>query len=373
MLYTDIPTHSDIESLLVARASGSVSIYLPTTPISTEVGASRIEFKNLVASATAQFAAANLDARDGASIAEALGAVVDDESFWAHQANSLAVLATPAGVRTFRLPNRIETVLEVSDRFHVKPLLRAVTYPRTVFVLALAQGSVRLVEVSSDIPPFEVLIDDLPTDVASAVGKTSIKDRAPVGRIHGSEGQKVRMIQYARLVDQAIRPILAGRDIPMILAATQPLAAIFRSVNSYPHLAAAGLTGNPETISAANLGTGAQTILDELYAADLAAVRARFAHMTSVGRVSSDVEVVARAATYGAVDTLMVDLDSVVPGRLDEATGAVTLAAGADAASYGILDEIARRAFLTGARVLAVHVEEVPAESSVAAILRYSV
>ena len=153
MLYTDIPTHSDIESLLLARTPGSVSIYLPTTPITTEVGASRIEFKNRVAAATTQLAAANVDPRDVASIAETLGAVIEDESFWAHQANSLAVLATPAGVRTFRLPNRIGTVLEVSDRFHLKPLLRAVTYPRTAFVLALAQSSVRLVEVVAGSPP----------------------------------------------------------------------------------------------------------------------------------------------------------------------------------------------------------------------------
>ena len=69
----------------------------------------------------------------------------------------------------------------------------------------------------------------------------------------------------------------------------------------------------------------------------------------------------------------MVDLDSVVPGRLDETTGEVAFAADADAATYGVLDEIARRAFLSGARVLAVHAAEIPDDGSVAAILRYAV
>jgi hypothetical protein len=31
-------------------------------------------------------------------------------------------------------------MVEVSDRFHLKPLFRAVTFPNTCFVLALAEG-----------------------------------------------------------------------------------------------------------------------------------------------------------------------------------------------------------------------------------------
>jgi len=53
----------------------------------------------------------------------------------------------------------------------------------------------------------------LTTDAASAVGTASIRDRAPSGRMQGSEGQKVRLAQDARLVDPAIRPVLAGSDL----------------------------------------------------------------------------------------------------------------------------------------------------------------
>ena len=35
------------------------------------------------------------------------------------------MFATPDALRTFRLPNRLTTVVEVSDRYHLKPLLRA--------------------------------------------------------------------------------------------------------------------------------------------------------------------------------------------------------------------------------------------------------
>jgi hypothetical protein len=81
---------------------------------------------------------------------------------------------------------------------------------------------------------------------------------------------------------------------------------------------------------------------------------------------------VARMATYGAVDIVFVDIDEVIPGSIDERTGAVTFSAADDAASYGVVDEIARRVWLDGGRVLAVRRDDIPAGTSVAAILRYA-
>ena len=61
----------------------------------------------------------------------------------------------------------------------------------------------------------------------------------------------------------------------------------------------------------------------------------------------------------------------MVPGSIDESDGAVTFSQANDAAAYGVIDEITRRVWLSGGRVLAVRRDDVPGESSVAAILRY--
>ncbi len=374
MLHIDIPTRSDMDSLLAARMPGSVSIYLPTTPVTTDVGASRIELKNLVREALDQLGAAGMQTRSlEQPIQDELDDLIDDDSFWAYQANSLAIFVTQDSIRTYRLPNRIDAVVEVSDRFHLKPLLRALTFPHAAFVLAIAQGSVRLLEISPDLPPEVVKAEGMPTDVASAVGKSSITDRSPSGRVQGAEGQKLRMTQYARQIDRAIRPILAGSDLPLILAATEPLSTIYRAVNSYSRLADVPIPGNPEEMTPVALASAARPVLDELYAAELSTLRERFEVFGSAGRASSDVGDVARAATYGAIDTVLVDLDASVPGRIDEVSGAVTLDHADDARNYGVVDEIARRAYLSGARVLSVRTADVPGGGPVAAILRYAV
>ena len=44
-------------------------------------------------------------------------------------------------------------------------------------------------------------------------------------------------------------------------------------------------------------------------------------------------------------------MDEDVPGLIDEETGAMTLDEKADAVNYDVTDEIARRAWLTGARM----------------------
>jgi Bacterial archaeo-eukaryotic release factor family 8 len=191
--------------------------------------------------------------------------------------------------------------------------------------------------------------------------------------VQGSEGQKVRMRQYGRRVHEALRPILTGLDLPLILAGADPLAPIFRSVSTYPHLAPVGIAGNPDTKTDAELADESRRVLDELYAAERADLRARYEQRVPQGRASDDLAAIARAATFGAVDTAFVDIDESVPGFVDETDGALTLDDSDDPANYGVVDEIARRVLLARGRVLAVRRADVPGDGPAAAILRYPV
>lgn len=373
MLYVDIPTLAEFKSLVRTREDACVSIYLPTTPLTQEAQGARIELGNLAKRALAQLESAGFDKRGLASIAEQLEDLGDDDAFWAHQAHSLAVLVTAEQLRTFRLPNRLVARVEVSDRFHLKPLLRAITFEHEAFVLALTENSVRVIEVLGDLPPRELALPGLPSGAADWARRASVNSRSARGRLQGAEGQKVLLRQYARQVDAALRAGLARREAPLILAATEPLASIFRSLNTSPGLVAAGIRQSPGETTDAELAALARPLLDELHAAELAEFRETFARRAADGRATADVAQAARAATYGAVDTLLVDIDSTIPGTVDEQTGAVTFAKEESAATYGVVDEIAGRALLAGARVLGVRREDLPDGASLAAILRYAV
>jgi hypothetical protein len=374
MLYLDIPTADDYADLAAFRGDMAVSIALPTTPISDDTDADRIQLKNLIKEALAQLEAAGADKRRVRALIEELDDLVEDDVFWAYQAHGLMIYATPDNLRTFRVPNALEPLVKVSDRFHLKALLRSTTFCDAGYVLALADGGVRLIEVTKDLPATELTVPDLPTDAASAVGKRSIATRSYSGRIGGSEGKKVRLRQYARQVDTAVRAVLAGRQEPLILASVDALDAIFRSVNSYPHLLEQGLRGNPERQSPAELASAARTLLDEVYRARVGDWHALYRRRLNEDRATTDLVRAARAATAGAVASLLVDMDRVINGTVDEIDGSVTFADQASADTYGVADEVARRVLSDGGQVLSVRAADMPESgSTVAAILRYPI
>lgn len=357
-LHTDLPTRAQIGRLMTHRMSSSVSLYLPTGRLPDEGRAAQIELKNLAAEALDQLRASGEDKRVVGGIETLLGDLAADDEFWSFQAVSLAVFVSPTGLRTFRLPNRLLAAVEVSDRFHIKPLLRSCTFPHEGFVLALAAGSVRLLEFGPDGPSDEVDVPDLPADAWDPRGNKVVMAREAT---------------YVRRIDQALRPILNGQDLPLVLAATETIAALYRTVNSYPGLADGRNAGNPETTSDADLVAAARLVLDDVYAEQLASVRGLFDQRSSQGRSATDVSDVARLATFGAVDTVLVDIDQTIPGSVDEGSGAVTFDPANDASNYGVLDEVARRVFLSGGSVLAVRQEDIPGGGPVAAILRYAI
>lgn len=373
MLYTDIPTTADLKKLISARGDALVSFYLPTTPETQHIGPARTELGQLLKTAEDQLAAAGTPKRTVWPISEQVADLLDDADFWAHQANSLAVFVTPETIRTFRLPNRLTAMVQVSDRFHTKPLFRSVSVGQHAFVLALAENEVRLVEVLADLPAREVRVEGMPKDAASAAGTANVNSRSYSRRIGGDEGQNTLLRSYCRKVDAALRPVLAGRDVPLILAATDPLLSIYRSVNSHEGLAADAIHTSPARLSPADLAEAARPVLDGLHATLLHDVRSLFKARDGEGRATAQIAQAARAATFGAIDTILIDMDEVVPGTIDDTTGAVTLNDAETAANYGVVDEIACRTMLAGGRVFAVRRDDIPGNASLAAILRYAV
>jgi hypothetical protein len=372
LLHVDLPTRSEVMSLASARAAASVTIYLATTPLTEAAQADRITLKNLGREAVAQLEAAGADKRSIRPIEEALDEIGGDDAFWAQQANSLAIFITPDSLRTFRLPSRLTSAVHVSDRFHIKPLLRAVTFRQDAWVLAIGRGAVRLIEVSGDMPPHVVAVPGLPRDMGDAIHRRSHTPRDRPGESGEATSENALLTRYARVVDQALRPVLTGHERPLIIAAAEPMQSVYRSVSSYAHTAPTGLGGSADHTADHVLAAEARAVLDRLHAGEIDDLAALYTLREGQGRATTDVAQAARAATFGAIDTLIVDIDVTLPGTVDDETGAVTFSAIDDAVAYGVVDEIVSRAMKSGARIVSARKADVPGNGALAAILRYA-
>lgn len=96
-----------------------------------------------------------------------------------------------------------------------------------------------------------------------------------------------------------------------------------------------------------------------------------FGNRQAEGRASTDIAEIVKAATYGRVDTLIVDVDSVVPGLVN-ADGDVSFSEVDDGVAFGVVDEITRRVWESRGTVFGVRREDVPGGGDVAAIMRYA-
>lgn len=176
--------------------------------------------------------------------------------------------------------------------------------------------------------------------------------------------------QYVEKVDHAVRDTLRGHTAPLILAATEPLASMFRAICDYPELSEEVIEGNPDRSSDPVLEDQAIPILDRSTAREIRDLVARYDELKP-RRGTTDISYAAHAATAGAIEQLLVDFDAVVPGLVSDIDGSVTYAASDDAEVYSVVDEVARRALCTGARVLAPSREQLPERAPLTAILRY--
>ncbi|MBL8905884.1 MAG: hypothetical protein JNM20_04325 [Rhizobiales bacterium] len=371
MLHVDLPSLAELKALISTRADACLSIYVQTTPQTQHVAQSRVQYGNLVRDGLKLMEEAGIDKRRRALLETECAALGADDEFWKYQAHSLAVLATPDNLKSFRLATSVKDTVQVADRFLLKPLLRAIAFPQTAYILALSENAVRLIKIFPDLPPTEVKVAGLPQSAADAAGRASINNLTQNTRLANAEGQTVLLRQYARQVDSALRPVLSGQDLPLILAATQPLDAIFRNLNSYPALLKPAIVASPDRMNESELAGAARPILDQYYREEAAAALGQFEARLGERRATSDLAEIARAATAGAVSLLMVDIDKTIEGRVSDADGALSLAGKPAPMDYDIIDEIAGRAILHGAKFLALRAPDLPGNSSLAAILRY--
>lgn len=372
MIYRDAIRDSEFLQLAAERGV-CVSLFLPTSRVTQDTQGDRIRLRNLGKEALDQ-AATVADKRAVRAMEAMLEELLGDDVFWAYQAYGLGVLLTPERIRSYRLAYQVPAAAEVSDRFHLKPLVPALR-PQSAYVLALAQKHVKLHEFTPARELVEVVVPGMPSDISQVLSPQQPADPAGVPRLPDDDGQrKAVLTQFVRAVERAVRPVVSASHVPLILAGTEELRAIYRSLNHYELLAEQSLGGSIDTAQEEEqLRKDLQPIAQALRQARLDRWVALYRQRQGAQRAVADLATIAKLATQGQVGELLVDIEQVQYGQLDE-RGELALTPERSAESYDVIAEVIVRVMQAGGEVLAVRPDEqAPAELlPVAAVLRWA-
>lgn len=378
-----------LERLLeLAQAHGDtrVSLFMPTRrfgPGSQEEDRTRL--KNLVRDAEEGLTARGLRAAAIDDLLAPIRALGDDRPFWLRSSSGLALLSGPEGLHRFQVPVPVAELVRVGDRYHVRPLFGALAAARPFWLLALSQKRVRLLH-GNGYGLEEVPAEGIPSSLGDALrwddyeksslqfhtGTSGSGGRRPAV-FHGTGETDVKdeLVRYFRGIDAGLHDLVKESDAPLVLAGVDYLLPLYRDVNSYPHLAAQTIQGNPDGLGDAELHERAWAIVDGVLADEHRSAAERVVELWASPRVTSDPETLVPAAHHGRVDTLLLAEGAHWWGALNADTGDVIVNPHADGGDEDLLDRAAVETLANGGRVITLDAGEMPHGKDAVALLRY--
>lgn len=374
----------DLQQLLAVSSGPCVSIHLTTHRRYPDWTQDPIQFKTLLAQADAKLAA-HPGAKEHAQLLEPLRLLLDDPGVWEHALDGLAVYAAPSYVAAYRVPMPLPETVVVADTFHTKPLFHFLGANYPYYVLAVSQNTVTLYQGSS-FGAEPVALDALPSGLSAALGASELDEhqrgvfshggggagRIFHGRGPGKEDRKETLLKFFRALDKGLREYLRQERAPLLLAAVKYYRPIFREANTYPHLLEEGPDGNFERANGDAIHAAAWPLVNHEKERRVAEWVDHYRSLAPKGLAVDGVEAVAAAAAQGRVRSVLAAENGNTWGRLDRATGEVTLLAGPDGGGHAdLLDDVCEEAWKRGAEIFVLPQPALPTERSIAAVLRF--
>lgn len=372
--------------LLARQEPPCLSLYQPTHRSHPDNTQDVIRFGNLLneMESSLQQKYRNKDAR---ALLEPFRALASNAEFWNHTLDGLAVFGGSGRFDVLMLQRPVPELAIVADSYHLKPLLRIVQSADRFQVLALSRDSVRLFEGNRDMLDEVELTAEVPLQQQDVLGESdaqhyrAMRNTAPgdsqgavVRHGHGSKSDVLdaETEKFFRAVDSAIQEHYSKPSgLPLLLAALPQHHALFRKISQNPQLMKEAVDINADAISIDELRQRAWQTIEPDYAADLVQLGEQFRSNRVKGKSNDDLSDIAAAAVHGRVDTLLVEAERHIPGRMAPDTARISFDDVGNPEVDDLLDDVAEVVLKTGGNVLIVPKSRMPTQSGLAAIYRF--
>ncbi|MBN1776330.1 MAG: hypothetical protein JW817_07690 [Clostridiales bacterium] len=362
-----------------------ISLYQPTHRSSPDNKQDPIVFKNLLR--VIEKSLEQLPNDDAVhSIMKSLHEIKEDEDFWMHTLDGIAVFASSNKCIVYNLQIPVKEYAVVADRFHITPLIKAFQSVEEYQLLGLSRENFSLyqgnrygfeeMKIHPDTPRTmkEVLGSELSGPYLSH-GSYGGAGSPTMYHGHGDVKQEIDKDteKYFRYVDSFVFEKYSKKTKrPLILVALKEYHSEFRKISNNPYLLEKGIHKSIESFDKDELLEKARSLIEAINKEKLQKVVESFAGAEAESLGSSDLARVIKAASEGRVETILIEEDIVLPGKIDFETGKVRVGDNDDPEFDDILDDLAELVISNGGDVFVLDKDEMPGDTGVAAIFRYS-
>jgi hypothetical protein len=314
--------------------------------------------------------------------------LIRDDAFWLNLSPGLAVYIADGFFKYIKMPYEPTQKIVVESTFYVTPLVEMMERSEYFYLLVISKQNAKIFR--GDSYGLQALPIELPqsieevkrlSDLDATTFRTGESGRrapgvAQNGVIHGAGGGnpdgKDNMLVYFEAVDDILwEKLLNKENAPLLLAAVEYEIPIYKSACDYHNIWPEALTGNRDRQETSALHQDAMTIMKPYFEQRLNRALELYGNKSATELTSSIPADVIPAAYYGRISHLFVCKGEHVWGTFDEMANEIKFAESASENIEDLVDNAVVKTLATGGEVFVLDKERMPAESSIAALLRY--
>jgi len=314
--------------------------------------------------------------------------LIRDDAFWLDLGNGLAVFIAEGFFKYIKMPAVTERKVVLESSFYVTPLIPLMMSSEYFYLLVISKKTVKLFK--ADAYGMQHVPVDLPQGIEQVkrlgdLDSTTYRSgesgrRAPSasmpGQSHGAGGGnpdgKDNIATYFEAVDDLLWDAVFNKEnAPLVLAGVEYEIPIYKGVCDYHNVWEKGLTGSREHQETKSLYKDAMEIMEPYFRQKTNKAIELYGNKSATQLTSSIVVDVIPATYYSRVSHLFVCKGEHAWGLFNFMTSELQLHDTQQDSSEDLIDNAVVKTLSTGGDVFLLNKEEMPADSCIAAIMRY--
>ncbi len=376
-------TRDIILNIIENARENSISIYLPTHTSGEQVQQDPIRLKNQLSEIEDELSASGMKKNEIIQLLEKPRGLLDQPQFWRHNDKGLALFITEDYFEYFRVPLDFKPRYLTGKEFLVTPLIPMISLEGTFCILTLSQKNIRLLKCTRESVE-EINLEDSPSSLEEFlkydVNEPHLQHHSGsvgdgIAIFHGQGGARdtntEEIINYLKTIENDVTSMLRKRIDPLILAGVKEAAAEYRKVNHYSRLLDNHISANPDPKSNEEIRNEGWQIIQSYFLKDMYADIERLGDLSGSDKRSDNLSSIVEGAYYGKVDSLFIPIGEHSWGNFNEEKDIVHLSEERQNGTHDLINLAAIKTITQGGDVYALKKEEMPNNSSIAAIFRY--